>query len=130
MPAPIDIRVRRAIVKAYEDGYGTYEAVADSLGVGRATVSRVLRLAREKQSVNPKPQAGGRLPPIRGRDVDRLARIIQENPFATLEELADIWFKRVQIRISRSSLHRSMRQLGYSLKKKSSSDRGNEARCR
>ena len=118
MPAPVDPRIRLAIVKAYADGLGPYETIAKTFGVGRATVSRVLRLARETKSVQPKPHAGGRPAPIRGRDEARLEAVVRDNPCATLEELAELWFKRVKKRISRSSLHRSMQALGYSFKKK------------
>jgi transposase len=118
MPAPIDPRIRQAIVKAYNDGLGTYETIAEALQVGRATVSRVLRLARENQSLLPKPRAGGLPPPIRGRDEARLATIVQENPGATLDQLADLWFQNVKRKISRSSLHRELKRLDYSFKKK------------
>lgn len=123
MPAPIDPKLRQAIVNAYEGGLGTYETVAGALGVGRATVSRILRLSREADSIQPKPRAGGRPFPVRGRDVARLEAVVRDNPGATLEELAEHWFKRAKKRISRSSLHRSLITLGYSHKKKSPIDR-------
>ncbi len=90
MPAPSDPKLRQIIVKAYESGLGTYETVAEPLGVERATVSHILKLACEAGSVSPKPRAGGRPPPIVGRDIARVESVVRSNPCATLEELADL----------------------------------------
>ncbi|MBW2734075.1 MAG: helix-turn-helix domain-containing protein, partial [Deltaproteobacteria bacterium] len=53
------IELRRRIVKAYRSGLsGTYTETATLFGVGRATVSRLLRRNRETGDVKALPMGG------------------------------------------------------------------------
>lgn len=117
MGAPISAPLREAIVRTYRDGGGTYDEVAETLGVGRATVSRVLRLKRESGAVVPRPRGGGNLSPIHGRVADLLVSIVRTMPDATVAELADTLMARGDVTTSRSSVLRALYRLGYSRKK-------------
>jgi transposase len=46
-------------VLAYESGEGTLDEVADTFGVGRCTVARMMKLWRAGQSLAPLPHGGG-----------------------------------------------------------------------
>ncbi|MFY0539472.1 DUF977 family protein [Nannocystis pusilla] len=59
MPIAISTDLRIRIVEARAQERLTYEQLAERFGVGRATVDRVLRLARETGSVEPRPHGGG-----------------------------------------------------------------------
>ena len=63
MPAPLSTDLRIRIFEARVREKLTYEQLAERLAVGRATVARILRRARETGSVEPEPHAGG--PPRR-----------------------------------------------------------------
>lgn len=55
----IGLELRKRIVEAYDSGLsGTYEETAELFGVGRATVSRLLRRHRETGDVQPLPIGG------------------------------------------------------------------------
>jgi len=49
------VEVRERVVAAYRAGKGTYAGIAELLWVGEASVNRWLRLAREKESLEPNP---------------------------------------------------------------------------
>ena len=44
---------------AYDAGEGTLDEVADTFGVGRCTVARMMKLWRSGQSLAPLPHGGG-----------------------------------------------------------------------
>jgi transposase len=51
--------LREKFVLAYEAGEGTLDEVADTFGVGRCTVARMMKLWRAGQSLVPLPHGGG-----------------------------------------------------------------------
>jgi transposase len=113
--------VRRAIVRLQKKGK-TYSEVADLLGVGEATVSRILRLQRESGSVHRRPIRGGRRSPIRGRVERLLGFILTEMPDATVLEMTQALMGRARVKTSRPAVQRAIQRLGYS-RKKSPSER-------
>lgn len=118
VPAPISTDLRERIVSLYRLSGTTYDHIAEDLGIGRATVSRVLRLHRETGSVEPKEATGGRPPLLGPADIDELTRLVDETPDVTLEQLADAWnAAHPDLRISRHTAARSLRKAGYTRKK-------------
>lgn len=117
MTLPVDERLRKAIVRGFHNEKKTYEQIAESLGVGEATVSRVLRRHRETGGVDPLPRGGGNFSPIEGKLGELLCRIVREMPDATVAELTEALMKRGSIVTSRSSVQRALARLGYSRKK-------------
>src|SRR5271170_7199559 len=114
MPWSTEIRVREAIVRAWHEEKLTYAAIASLLGIGEATVSRVLRLHRETASVAPRAHGGGNWSPIRGEVAQALERLVAELPDATLDELTDALTKSVDVTTSRAAVLRALQRLGYS----------------
>lgn len=117
---PVDIRVREAIVRLYDERR-TYAEIADLLAVGEATVSRVLRLHRETNALTPRPKGGGNRSPIHGRIATLLETILSKMPDATVIELTAALTKAADIETSRASVQRALARLGYSRKKRPSS---------
>ena len=113
----VPIEVRRAIVGAVERRGMTYQATADLLGVGYATVNRVLSRYRKTKQVAPLPKAGGRRSPIHGRIAELLTQIVTTMSDATVEELTAALQKRAKISTSRSAVQRALHRLGFSRKK-------------
>jgi len=131
MSGPLDIRVREAIVKSHAAG-STYAEIAAQLGVGEASVSRMLRLHREKDSVAPRPRGGGNFSPIQGEVADLFLKLVKEQPDATLDELTEA-LARANVKTSRSSVIRALERFGFSRRKRhslpSSATRPNAARA-
>ena len=114
---PMDKRVREAIVRARKMAL-SYEEIAELLAVGRATVSRVLRLERETGGVEPRPKGGGNLSVIRGQTAAMLEKIVASMPDATVAELTVELCSRAKIDASRASVQRALTRLGYTRKKR------------
>ena len=119
MSRPLDIRVRQAIVKSYASGL-TYAEISTQLGVGEASVSRILRLHREKESVAPLPRGGGNFSPIQGEVAELFLKIVERLPDATLDELTEALTKTTPVTTSRAAVLRALQRLGYSRKKRPS----------
>lgn len=116
------LKLREAVLRARAEGR-TYDEVAALLGIGRATVNRILRLHRETSSLEPRPRGGGNFSPIQDDVAELLAAIVAETPDATVMELADVLMLRAGITTSRSSVTRALARLGFSRKKSPSSRR-------
>lgn len=108
--------IRRAIVRGFKQGR-KYKEIAAMLDVGEATVSRILRMHRERGSVRRHPIRGGRLSPIRGHVARLLGHILKDLPDATVMELTEALVARSEVKTSRSGVQRALRRLGYSRKK-------------
>ena len=112
----IGIQLRRRIVKAYNSGRcKTYEETADLFGVGRATVSRLLRRQRETGDVEALP-VGGNYP--RQIALDWLREHADKEPDARLVDRVDAWEKVSGRRVATSTMSNAMRTIGWTHKKK------------
>jgi transposase len=118
-PHPDKIRV--AVVRAVEEKGMTYAEAAEMLGIGEASVSRILRRHRETGSVAPKPKGGGQISPIRGEIAKRLTALVSATPDATIEEMTNALIQETGVATSTSAVGRALRRLGFSRKKRSSS---------
>lgn len=114
------LKLREAVLRARSEGR-TYEEIAALLGIGRATVNRILRLHRETNSLEPRARGGGNVSPIHGSMAELLAAIVAEMPDATVAELAAVLMKRSRTSTSRSAVQRALFRLGFSRKKSRSS---------
>jgi transposase len=67
----LDLRSR--VIAASQSGdHGSWEELAATFRIGRATVNRLIRRFRETGSVEPAPHGGG-LEPLMGRALERLS---------------------------------------------------------
>ena len=117
MPAPISTDIRIRILEARAQEGQTYEELAERFGVGRATVDRVLRLARETGSVEPAPHGGGTPPRVGEAERVVLRELVDARPDATLDELCLALAAKTGVEISRSTMCREMRLLRFTRKK-------------
>ena len=115
--AAVPMQVREAIVRAVEEKGLTYQATADLLDVGYATVNRVLARYRETSSVAPLPKGGGWASPIQGRIAELLVKIVTTMSDATVEELTAALTKQAKVQTSRSAVQRALHRLGFTRKK-------------
>lgn len=116
MDHTLPMQVRHAVLGLRDDGFA-YEEIASLLGIGRASVSRLLRLERETGKLQPRPRGGGWQSPIRGRIAELLCQIVGEMNDATLDELTRALVKQSGIKTSRAAVVRAMARLGFTRKK-------------
>lgn len=121
MPAPISLDLRERIIAAWQsDEYSSWEQIAATFQVGRATVNRLIRLYRQTDSVEPAPHGGGLDHLIPDEDLLRVWELVEEQPDRTIEEFADEYARRTGVRVSRATMGRALERLELSRKKRHS----------
>jgi len=114
------LQVRRAILRARARGL-SYVETASLLGIGIATVSRVLRRHRETRRLDPRPIRGGNYSPLVGEVAQALRALVDELPDATVAELTATLVARTEVSTSRPAVQRALARLGFTRKKSPSS---------
>jgi transposase len=119
MGQPKPREVREAIIRAREQELD-YDEIAELLGIGRATVSRTLRLQRESGDVEPRPKGGGRFSIFHDEVGELLLAIVETMPDASIVELTRAFEAQSKLSTSTASVGRALRRFGYSRKKRPS----------
>jgi transposase len=109
---PIELRQR--IVAAVDRGVGSLPTVAALFGVSINCVANYLRLRSDTDSLQPRPNPGGRSPAIPEDRYDELRRLLTEQPDLTLAQLRDA----LHVDCSLAAVCRTLQKLGLSRKKK------------
>lgn len=119
MASPIPPETRQKIVDAYENGEGTYKDIAERFHVGVASVSRFLQLHRHSNDLSARPK-GGSERKIAEEQEELLCAMIVDEPNWTTQELADELNEAYSITVSRFTVGRTLKRLGFSFKRGSS----------
>jgi len=88
--------------------------IAQRFKIPKGTVQNILERWRNDGTVEPRPRRAGRKPAFSPPERQRLKRQVEKQPDATLAELRAWSGKRVSL----VCLHRTLRQLGFTRKKK------------
>ena len=107
--------LRERVLALYDEGLKT-KAVAQQLKVCPAWARRIKQWRREGKSIAAKP-VGGSKPKLDEAARHELARFIDEQPDATLEELRRRIAAELKITISIGALWETLRAMKLSLKK-------------
>ena len=110
-PYSMDLRVR--VVAACDAREGTRQQIAERFGVSDRWIRQLLQRRRETDSLAPFPRNPGRKRALNDRQMERLGRLIQKRPDATLKQLQ----KSLRVKISIAALDRAIRRLDVTLKK-------------
>ena len=110
---PYSMDLQERVVAACDAREGTREQIADRFGVTDRWIRKLLQRRRETGSLAPFPRNPGRKRALNDRQVQRLGRLIQKRPDATLKELR----KSLRVKISIAALDRAIRALNVTLKK-------------
>jgi transposase len=111
--APYSIDLRERVARAW-DKSGDAEGVAETFGVRRAWVHRLIQRRRETGSLAPRKQTKVRSRVLAGQET-RLVALITARPDATLAELRDA----LPTTAALSTLWLEIDRLGFSVKKNS-----------
>jgi len=121
VPAPLSADLRSRIIAAWQSGeHSSWDQIAATFRVGRATVNRLIRRFRETGSVEPAPHAGGVEPLVSEEGLLEVWELVQERPDRTVDEFADEYAKQTGVRVSRATMGRALERLGLSRKKRRS----------
>jgi transposase len=110
--------LREKLVLAYESGEGTLDEVADTFGVGRCTVARMMKLRRAGRSLAPLPHGGGYPALLDEKVLALLQSQVAAQPDATLFELAAHLQRKAKVEVHLSTVCRALQKLGLPRKKK------------
>jgi transposase len=115
-PYSLDLRWR--IVEAYERGEGSVRDLAERFAVSPTTVESYLRRRHATGDVAPAPHRGGPARVLRRADERALRALVAEKNDRTDAEYAAQLAARTGRRVSRRTINRAWRRLGYTRKKK------------
>src|SRR6478672_6678094 len=112
---PLSNDLRKRILDAVDNKEGSRRKLAARFKVNTSTITKLLRLRRQTGSYEPRPHAGGVAPTLDSDALQRLRRLVEETPDATLEALR----REMGISGSRMIICRALQKLGLPLKRKS-----------
>jgi transposase len=107
--------LRERIVAAVDHNEGSRREIARRFRVSVSFITRLLKLRRETGSIDPRPHGGGQTPALDRIALERLRRLVKEQPDATLQQLRE----RLGIDGSIMIVWRALRKLDITRKKKS-----------
>jgi transposase len=112
---PLSNDLRKRILDAVDNREGSRRRLAARFRVNVSTITRLLQLRRQTGSSQPRPHGGGVAPTLDHDALERLRKLVEEAPDATLETLK----QRLGVSGSRMLICRALQKLGLPLKKKS-----------
>jgi transposase len=117
---PYSMDPRKRVVAACDAREVTRVQVAERFGASTSRMRGLLQRRRETGSIAPLPQNAGRKPKLDDRQMQRLHRLAERCPDATLQEMKE----GLKVQMSDRALLRAPGVLGLTLKKKRSKRRG------
>jgi transposase len=112
---PLSNDLRRRILDAVDNHEGSQRELAERFAVDPSTITRLLQLRRQSGSAAPRPHGGGKPPTLGPEGLERLRRLVADDPDVTLEQ----YRQRLGIEGSIMIIWRGLKRLGITRKKKS-----------
>src|SRR5665213_906047 len=106
--------LRKRIIAAVDNREGSRRELALRFKVDASCITRLLQLRRQTGSIEPRPHGGGITPTLDQDGLERLRRLVEDDPDATLRDLRD----RLGIDGSIMIDWRGLKSLGITRKKK------------
>ena len=117
LPKPYSLDLRQKIVDAYARGDISQDSLAQQFGVARSFVQKLLKQQRETGSIAPKKRSQQTPAKLQEEHQVIIRQLLLENNDSTLAELCEELEKRTSIRVAISTMHRTLKRMGYSFKK-------------
>jgi transposase len=111
------LELRKRIVESYENGEGSVREIAERFKVSPTTVQSYRKLKRTTGGLDPRPVSGGTEPILGEKELEKVRQVLEEQPDATTEELADEIARRRIGAVSRPTMGRALQRLGITRKK-------------
>ncbi|MEB3291976.1 MAG: transposase [Synechococcales bacterium] len=116
---PYSNDLRQKIVDLHKQGEGSIRQLARRFAVSPDCVRRLLKQERQTGSLAPKAYVGGPKPTLQKEHHQVLLQLLEADNDATLQQLATRLQEQTQLRVSASTVSRTLKKLGISRKKKS-----------
>jgi transposase len=112
---PLSNDLRKRILDAVDKREGSRRKLAVRFSVNTSTITKLLQLRRQTGSFEPRPHGGGVEPTLDHDALERLRKLVEETPDATLVMLKE----KLGVSGSRMIICRALQKLGLPRKKKS-----------
>ena len=109
--------LREKIVKAYDKRVSTQGQIAQTFGVSRSFIEKLLRRRRTTGDISPLSHGGGGQRTCDEQAQAVVRRLVREQPDATLEELCEELFEERGIQISVATMCTELKRLDLRRKK-------------
>lgn len=111
---PYSKDLREKVLTAVDRREATITQIAETFGVTRRWIHKLLRQREKTGRIDPRPHSGGASPKVDEAAQRRLRRAVEEKPDATLEELRDA----AELDVDPVTVWRWLRRLDMTRKKK------------
>jgi transposase len=112
---PLSNDLRKRILDAVDNREGSRRKLAARFKVNTSTITKLLQLRRQTGSFEPRPHGGGVEPTLDHDALERLRKLVEETPDATLVTLK----QKLGVSGSRMIICRALQKIGLPRKKKS-----------
>ena len=116
---PYSLDLREKIIDAIEKGDSSVRKVAQSFGVSKNFVQRLVTQKRRQGHILPRKQGGSMVSPVMEYKADLIAIVEKQND-ATLAEYCELLFNETGLWVSQSTMCRTFQRLELPLKKNAS----------
>ena len=111
------IDLRQKVVEAYDRGVGSQRQIAETFGVSRSFVEKLLQRRRTTGDIASLPHGGGGKPLLDDEALMLVRQLVREEPDATLGELCEAVDRQRGVRVSVSNMCMRLKQMGLPRKK-------------
>ena len=115
MPAPMSMDLRLRIVQAVESG-SSIRGAAERFAVSASAAVKLMQRVRATGSAAPERYGGHRRPVLERHEAE-LRRLVEATPDLTLAELRTELQRRCGVRAGLSTIHTTLRRIGFRHKK-------------
>lgn len=114
---PYSVDFRTKIIEVYEQEEISIRKLAERFKVAKSFVQKLIKQYKETRELSAKKSGGSPPRKLNSEQLIILIEIIENNNDATLEELCELLEKKIEVKVSRSTMGRITTQLNYSVKK-------------
>ncbi len=118
MPASYSLDLRKKVLTAWQNKEGSQKHLAKRFDVSLSFVRDLLRLYRETNDITPKPQGGDRRSKLKSKEQELLQTMVAQQNDIYLREIQATLQQNQGIKVSISSLSRTLKRLKLGRKKK------------
>ncbi|MGV2829380.1 helix-turn-helix domain-containing protein [Myxosarcina sp. GI1(2024)] len=114
---PYSLDLRQKIVDSYEQQEGSIRQLAQRFKVSSDCVKRLLKRYYTEGTIKPKPYNGGNKPLLQPQHLEVLTALVEKDNDATLPQLAQRLQSQTELKVSSSTISRSIKKLALTRKK-------------
>lgn len=113
---PYSLDLRQKIIDAYIQGEDSIRGLASRFKVARSFVQKLIKRYQTQNTIEPLPSGKGFVSKLE-KHKSAIAKFVEEDNDATLEELCQKLYETTGLKVSQSAMCRFLKKLNLTLKK-------------